>query len=677
MRKDPVHPGRVFAWVTVLSALLAPAAAAQEVNSSAALDLVRRGRDLRRSSVQDSTFGRYSARATGNVYFLLDRPDTDERTLVKADQVALDIYWRAPNRTHQRIVGLRDRKTLPTNIHYHLDHLTVVQDDFGDRIRLGDGDEVSSVPHPLAPGAESVYDYTLTDSLTVGYGSSGEIVRVYEIEVRPREMDQPGFLGSIYLDRASAAVVRMRFTFTPASYMDRRLDYIRISLDNSLWMGRHWLPYRQEVEIRREIPALDFVAGSVIQGHYEIRGYDFDTPAPDRFFLGPAVSMAPQHERDAFAFSEELLAGVEGGGLSTPEALVEVRARLSDVARRRYLSGLNPHRLYFERASEVIRYDRAEGLHLGGGVRFQPAPTLVARLTGGYAFGAGDPSGRVSLVHAGATGPQATLTASWNRMRDMGPHPGASPSVNTLSSVLLRQDFLDPYFVRGLELSLAGSGRARSPRLTVRWEQHASARTWMADPGSFRPLAPVDEGRLTALDGRLPVHLPGGGKGDLSATLGRMEGRATFRTAEARASWAHASLEGGWSLRGDVSGGIAGGGVPAQALFLLGGRNTLPGHPYRGSVGDAYWLVRGEAGIPVAGPWVGLRTFAALGRTHLRAHEPPAGWTSVPARGVSASVGGGVALGWDVLRMDVARGLGAGGGWEARFTVNPRFHPWL
>ena len=104
------------------------------------------------STVVDTALRSYQADARGYVYFFIDRPDTGERTLVKADQIALDVYWQAPNQTRQRIVGLRDRKVLPTNIHYHLDHLTVVQDDFGDLIRLGDGDEVAAVLHPLGPG---------------------------------------------------------------------------------------------------------------------------------------------------------------------------------------------------------------------------------------------------------------------------------------------------------------------------------------------------------------------------------------------------------------------------------------------------------------------------------------------------------------------------------------------
>ncbi|NIU32194.1 MAG: hypothetical protein GWN82_16220, partial [Gemmatimonadetes bacterium] len=103
----------------------------------------------------------YRARALGNVYFFIDRADSAQQVLVKGDQIALDLYWRAPDQTRQWIVGRRDEKVLPTGIRYHLDHLTVVQDDFGDHIRLGDGDEVERVVHPVGPGAEEIYDFLL------------------------------------------------------------------------------------------------------------------------------------------------------------------------------------------------------------------------------------------------------------------------------------------------------------------------------------------------------------------------------------------------------------------------------------------------------------------------------------------------------------------------------------
>ena len=116
----------------------------------------------------------FQADARLYVYFYLDRPDTGERNLVKTDQLALEVLWASPDRVKQRIVGWRDEKSLPTNINYHLDHLTVVLENFGDEIRLGDGDEVRGVPHPAAAGAEAVYDYRLADSLTRHRGADPE-----------------------------------------------------------------------------------------------------------------------------------------------------------------------------------------------------------------------------------------------------------------------------------------------------------------------------------------------------------------------------------------------------------------------------------------------------------------------------------------------------------------------
>src|SRR5690606_2916646 len=79
-------------------------------------------------------------------------------------------------------------------------------------------------------------------------------------------------------------IVRMDFTFTQSSYVDRYLDYINISLDNGLWQGRYWLPNQQRVEIRRRIPELDIPAGSVIRANVQVGNYRFDEPLPPAFF---------------------------------------------------------------------------------------------------------------------------------------------------------------------------------------------------------------------------------------------------------------------------------------------------------------------------------------------------------------------------------------------------------
>ena len=71
--------------------------------------------------------------------------------LVKADELQVEVYWEAPNRSKQTVTAWRERRFLPTDIRYHRDHLGIVTGDFGDAIRLGEGDEVRDVVHPLSP----------------------------------------------------------------------------------------------------------------------------------------------------------------------------------------------------------------------------------------------------------------------------------------------------------------------------------------------------------------------------------------------------------------------------------------------------------------------------------------------------------------------------------------------
>jgi hypothetical protein len=670
-------PGTGSILVAVLACILtAGAAAAQELpgwNTARVLDLVDRARRLRRTTVVDSAFRAYQAEARGYVYFFIDRPDSDERTLVKADQIALEVFWQAPNRTKQRIVGLRDRKVLPTNIRYHLDHLTVVQDDFGDRIRLGDGDEVAAVTHPVAPRATGVYDYRLADSLSIRYGGGQEEVRVYEVRVKPKDPAGPGFIGSVYLARATAAIVRMSFTFTPSSYVDPHLDYIRISLDNSLWEGRYWLPYRQEAELRREIPQLDFLAGSIIRGRFEIGSYEFNPDLPPAVFLGQGVSALPQAQRESFPFERELFDDLEEEGLAPTPSIEEIRAQARQVLAGQVLSGLRPLRLHFPSVSDVLRYNRAEGLFVGSGVHLRPGAEVLLRLDGGYAVGRRKPS--LLLSAQGEPAPIVPVAeAYWDELRAMGPLPASAPVISTFGTVLADEDWLDPYFVRGARVTLRGTRPGKGPALTLRWEKHLSA-TNVLD-GGHRPVRPVDEGILGAIDLAVPVGLPGDGLGNVEATLGRL-GERNLRSLWARGRWEATDPSTPWRMSGEVAGGVSNEGAPTQSLFLLGGRGTLPGYDFHAFAGRVFWLASGAITHPVFHPWFGMRAFAAVGASYLS--DPStfsSAWSVTDTDGLRASVGLGLSLGWDVLRLDLARGL-RDGRWELIFSVDPRFHPWL
>jgi len=125
-----------------------------------------------------------------------------------------------------------------------------------------------------------------------------------------------------------------------------------------------------------------------------------------------------------------------------------------------------------------------------------------------------------------------------------------------------------------------------------------------------------------------------------------------------------------------VDGGAVTSQAPAQSLYFLGGRWTLPGHDYRAFAGERYGLLRAEATYPIVWPYVGVRLIGAAGVTHLGARSLPADRVVEDSNGVRASIGAGLSIGWDAMRVDVARGIN-GGGWEALFSVARQFRAWL
>lgn len=662
--------------IVILALLLAlPAASPAQTpdplgwNSPRALELVNRARVRRDLPRGDSTLINYAARAHGFVYFYLDRQETDERTLVKVDQIALELYWKTPDRTKQRIVGLRDVSRLPNRMNYHLDHLTVVQNGFGDVIRIGDGDEVRDVPHPAAPGADSIYDYRLADSVTLQLGGEQGIVRVYELQVRPKRTDRSALIGSIFVDRASADIVRMTFTFTPASYVDRRLDYINISLDNGLFAGRYWLPAEQSVEIRRQIPELDFVAGAVIKGRLRVTDYQFNQPLHDTLFMGRAVVAAPPSERAAYPFEDDIYAGVNEEGLAPVPRMEELQQLAAELVGVNKLSGLPPWRIYMPDASSLVRFNRAEGWYAGLGATHVFSPGFRINALGGYAFGAEHAAGRVGLRFDQGKS-RFQLSAEANTPRDIGPVQGLPGVLNTIAGRLFHKDYFDPYYVDAATLEFQHSLTQRtSLQLRASVEEHTSA-SLTQDENEFRAITPIDEGRayIATLAGTrsLPetAGLHFGGAlgvdlikfGDDVFARPHAEVRATYNSADKATSIIT-------TLRGAT---VAAGSAPRQFQALIGGRHTIPGYAFRSFGGDTYGLLNVEVSRTVWEPWVGVRAFGAVGFTDMRGDS-----TYAPIRPTTDPIVGGgvgVSLLWDVLRFDLARG----DEWRVIFSVQPQ-----
>jgi len=298
----------------------------------------------------------------------------------------------------------------------------------------------------------------------------------------------------------------------------------------------------------------------------------------------------------------------------------------------------------------------------------------------GYAFGRKRPSALVVLSGAERY-PDTHLSGYLNRPTDLSPGPATSGVMNSLSTLALDRDYRDLYFAGGARISHKwGLGHGMALTLTGRSEAHRAARDEVStDPETprFRPVFPAERGTWHSLstDLILPspwesVSLAGG------LLLGRFETRS-FGEISGRVGYDKSSLGQGFDFEAELKGGVLVGEAPRQGHYLLGGRGTVPGYAFRSQIGDRFWLLRAEAAKNLLFPWVRLRAFGAAGGTGFTGDPFPPPWPEAPRSRILASAGGGLGLGWDVLRLDLARGLTGSGEWQVILSVNPEYWPWL
>ena len=635
-------------------------------NGIRALELVSRARERRQEPLADSLLRNYRADATGHVYFLLDREDAGEPVLLRADQVALELYWAPPSRSKQVIRGMRSEEQFPIrDFAYYLDRYTVIQNGFGDEIRVGEGRDVADVLHPLAPGAGATYDYRLADSTTIRLPGRPEPLRVYEIQVRPRDFGIPAIVGSLFLERARGDLVRLAFTFTPSAYLDPRNERVEIVLENALWEDRYWLPREQRLLVRREIPELDIDVGTVIRAVLQVTDYELNADIPRGFFAGqPVIVAAGPDGLAAYPFDTGLYDGLDDVGLApgaeagTLDA-VDVDAIAGRILRERFLRGVPRVRFHAPNASAVLRFDRAEGLVTGAGLAYgigeHQLTAYVARAWGGRWF-----AGELALRPLPGSDARFSAEAFHRRPADGGLRPAAAGVVSSIAAATLGEDYRDLHFESGIAVGrqLRGGAGTRT-EIALSAERHSSAeqvveRSPLVRREELRPVIPIDDGDLLTLAfrdaSRRDAPLGGRRALRLEAEVGWLrpdDGDDRFfgvLSAEAADAWRGHDLR--WGLDTRLS-ALATFDAPAQLQPLVGGRNTLPGHPLRayrmrnGALGDA------EAWLTVVPRWIRIRALAA--GAFIGQEEDT---------DLAASLGVGLGFIDGVLRLDWARGFG-------------------
>ena len=469
-------------------------------------------------------------------------------------------------------------------------------------------------------------------------------------------------------DVASAELVRFRFSFTPAAYLDRQLEDISVVLENALYQERYWLPRRQEIEIRRRATWLDFPARGIIRGRWEIGDYELNQPIPPEVLAGPAIGGLIRPRPADSIWTEPLEQAIAGVAQPVNRRDMEaLRAEVERIAAERNLSGLPPSRLAAGSLSQIVHVNRVQGLTLGFGGRIGIGASRTV-LRPAVAYGISDERLTGSLTAGWSSGPLELSVRGAREIRDLSDFPIIAPLTNSLVAQEAGDDHGDYVLLHWVGAGL----RRRLDERTVfgleagREESRSVVTTASPATGHYLPNPALGSGSRTVA--RLSLERSSGG----IALRRDLQGQLSFESGWGEGDYIRISGSGRWSaeLAGNelVASGWLGAGsdrLPLHRSFVLGGRGTLVGEPFRAYGGRTAGVGQLEWRFSLPVPAIGLGPYVSTGHRMIVGPFLAAGFAgrSEPSLPWGSSDGirpvAGVALEWfmRIIRLEAGVGL--------------------
>ena len=251
----------------------APDSTSPPYSSAAVQHLIERAMDRRRAA--DSAVLDYRARIHYRLSVGVGRRRWARVPNAAVEEQVADVAWRRPNDLRVDVLGRRARsRSESLRLSSVWDRPWFVPRSVDDSVQIfSDEFPAAGALHPLAPDGPEWYRYDLGSGLSVTAARGGTL-RLLQVEVAPRRTGPALIAGQMWIDSASAEVVRLTFRYVGTglwvkpegpdrsdSSSARRINSIAnriVSIDADLEYGlqdaRHWMPYRQVVSGRVRIP---------------------------------------------------------------------------------------------------------------------------------------------------------------------------------------------------------------------------------------------------------------------------------------------------------------------------------------------------------------------------------------------------------------------------------------
>ena len=645
----------------ILAALLVQGTDTATFADAATRELVLRA--SARHHAQDSSVTDYRARIKFRLTFSLDRRRWGSPPPWGAEEQEGRVAWQLPNDLQVDILGQRARtRDARGTVFSAFDEPWFVPRRLSDSVRVFGNDfpERASL-HPLASDGPSWYRYAMGEVLTLTT-AAGRQIRIVPVTVAPKRQGPALLAGQLWLDMETGEVVRFAFRYlgtdlwvTPeseapkdsanarkANQLANRILTLDADLEYALQDGRHWMPYRQVLVGRVQLPMVGdvFVPFEVTTtfDQYEIntgQRITFRLPMPDtarthrieedrearrdsllaeRRARGDAdttnarnrtgvleggryeIHRAPLDSLRAYAWDEEFeFRTTEAEEKRTEQLRREISDLVESLPRDlsgRYLTGFT-----YERVVDVFRFNRVQGASIGLGYQIEQPWSAYSSLflTARYGFSDRRPTARLSFVRDAPVGKLAI--SAYRDISESDPFSRGLSMGNAIRALFSARDEADYYLATGGLVSFETSV-SKSAELTVsaRLDRHRSiekkSSAWIHeiyDNGEFPENPAVSEGWHTGVMGRVDGVFRRARWGLALEGLTSIEGGDM--TARAYGEWRQPiGYRHGATVR--LKGGLATRPTLPQMAFRAGGQGSVRGHTYGIQRGDAFWAIQ-------------------------------------------------------------------------------------
>ena len=609
-----------------------------------------------RHRTQDSLVQDYRATIRYRMSFALGRRRWGRAMTMAAEEQQGTVHWQRPNDLRVDVQGRRSRsRREDIKLNTRFDHPWFVPRGLGDSVRfVGNDFPERAALHPLAADGPEWYRYALEDSVAFSNPDLGRIT-LYKLSVTPRRNGPSLIAGSLYLDARTKDVVRLTFRYVGtalwvdeeeedfardsskmrrANALINRILTVNADLEYSLQDGKYWMPYRQILAGRAQIPIISDVVVP-FELITSFADYQINTGQPVQFALevpdsgSRATDTDIDENGDVTTYSNRSFAERWPGGrfemhraredsLETyagwtdsldvdlsPEDDERIRTLSSDLATLSEqlspeLTGRRLHGIHYERFADVLRYNRVQGLSAGLGYQVR-TPWDFTSLQGTARIGVSDGriTGRLSLIR---DAPSARITFSgFREVREVEPFTRNFAIGNSVNALFAAHDNADYYLGEGAVLQVERSlGRRVELLVSGRFERQSSVEReaksavndFFGGSGQFPANPDVREGDFVG--GALRLEGQGGSTGWSLTSDGLVgEGEAVARVyGDLRQRLGNKR-----GLTVTLKGGIASDSTLPQALFRVGGLQTVRGFEYGSARGQAFWAVQSDLTI--------------------------------------------------------------------------------